>query len=192
MLSQVALLESFDARSIHRLLASLLLFPPTLSKTTLMEMINKGGSNGVYWVCSKCPDTSSYKGKNQKNAQENEEARRKRENPKQHRHTWSCVVGARPCASHHRPWRASRSARGGSCLARSRCFFNAVFCALLMLEFGPQVLPMLGHLGTPLQASFIIQASQGSFFLKLLGSPHVNMQLKLEKAETSVIGEIGA
>jgi len=33
---------------------------------------------------------------------------------------------------------------------------------------------------------------QGSFFLQLLGSTHMNLQSKLEKAETNVIGEIGA
>jgi len=33
---------------------------------------------------------------------------------------------------------------------------------------------------------------QGSFFLQLLGSIHMNLQSKLEKAKTSVIGEIGA
>uniref|UniRef100_A0A7C8Z4E0 Uncharacterized protein n=1 Tax=Opuntia streptacantha TaxID=393608 RepID=A0A7C8Z4E0_OPUST len=59
----MALLESFDARPIRCLLASLLLLPPTLSKTTLMEIMKKGGWNGVYWVSSKCLDTSYYKGK---------------------------------------------------------------------------------------------------------------------------------
>jgi len=39
----------------------------------------------LYWVCSKYPDTSYYKGKNQKNVQENEEARRKRKDPKRHK-----------------------------------------------------------------------------------------------------------
>jgi len=34
-------------------------------------------------------------------------------------------------------------------------FFNAAFCALLVLRFGPRVLPMLGHFEPPLQVSLI-------------------------------------
>jgi len=49
---------------------------------------------GLYWVWSKFPDTSYYKAKNQKNAQENEEAQRKRKNPKRRRARAVVLLGA--------------------------------------------------------------------------------------------------
>ena len=148
--------------------------------------------NGKKFGLSKCPDTSYYKGKNQKKRTGKRKAARKRRNPSStgtHDRAWQ---GARPCASHHRPWWTPWLAHGELCPSRSVRFFNPAFCALLVLRFGPRVLPMLGHFEPPLQASLIHMASQDSFFLQLLGSSHVNLQSKLKKAETSVIGEIEA
>ena len=49
--------------------------------------------------------------------------------------------------------------RGGVCLAQSVRSRSAAFCAPLVLQLGPWVLPMLGHFGPPLQASLIHMAS---------------------------------
>ena len=125
--------------------------------------------------------TSILCDKHQQKWPENEQSRENERNPQQHCHARPCVQDARLCASHQGPWWASRWARGGIYPSRSVFFFNAVFCALLVLRFGPRVLPILGHFGPPLQASLIHMASQGPFFLQLLGSSHVNLQSKLEK-----------
>ena len=103
------------------------------SKTnlTLMEI---GEWYGMGVGCPlRCPDTSTFKGKTRKNARENEEARRKMEQPTQHRDARPCVVGGTACASHHGPWWAPQSARGELCPSWSVGFFNAAFCALLVL-----------------------------------------------------------
>jgi len=129
----------------------------------------------LYWLCSKYPDTSYYKGKNRK-------TRRKTKKHEENGKIPSGTEMTRPCAPHHWPWWALRLARGGLYPSRSICFFNAAFCALLVLRFGPRVLLMLSHFGPPLQASLIHMASQGSLFLQLLGLSHVNLQSKLEKS----------
>ena len=60
--------------------------------------------NGSVLDISKCPDTSYYKGKNQKKRTGKRKAARKRRNPGStgtHGRAWQ---GARPCPSHHGPW----------------------------------------------------------------------------------------
>ena len=101
---------------------------------------------------------TSILGKHQQKRPENEQSRENGRNPQQHCHARPCVQDARPCASHHGPWWAPRSARGGHCSVRSVRSCSAAFWALLMLRFGLRIVPLLGHFGPPLLSSLIHMA----------------------------------
>ena len=84
--------------------------------------------------------------------------RKTRRKTKRHEENRTTRNGTGTHASHHGPWWSPRAAHGRVCPARSVRFFNAAFCALLVLQFGPRVLPMLGHCKPPLQVSLIHMA----------------------------------
>jgi len=91
------------------------------------------------WVLNKSRYIAIYGAKTSKNCRKTKSRERKREEPAAlgrtaMRHPTRALVG---------PLR--------SVLSRS-----AAFCAPLVVQFGPRVLPMLGHFGPPLQAFVII------------------------------------
>jgi len=122
------------------------------------------------------PNTSSLSTKQSKNAQEKRRAAKKRGKTKRHSY-------ARSCASHHGPWWAARSVRGGLCPLRSRSFLNATFWYTFWASRFALDLPVLGLLDFLFNLSSLGLASTHLFLLKL-GSNHANLQSQLNKAKT--------
>jgi len=119
----------------------------------------KGEWMGVNWLSSNVQIHQNHKEKNSKNRRKKEETRKENE-------TAACTKGRTAvrgkgngrASHHHGSWCAPRAARGGVYLAQSRRSSNAAFLCLLVLRFGPQVLPILGHFEPPLQVSLIHMA----------------------------------
>jgi len=140
-------------------------------------MMVKGEWNGMNWVLNKFRYISIIKEKQSKN-------RRKTKNRTKTGKTDCAPPTTGRCGSHGQP--VVGSVWPGPDLSHS-----AAFCLPLVLRLGPRILPMLGHFGSHLLSSLIHMAPTSFFFL-LLGLSHMNLQSKLEKPKTSVIGEIGA
>jgi len=168
------LLESFDARLIRGLLASLLLLPPTLSKTTLMEMKKKGGWNGVHWVSQMSTYTSIIKAKTRK-------TRKKMKRHEENRTTRNIT------RTHGRaPPTTGRGGPHGQPVVGSvhyGPFFPALlrFVLLWCFDLGRGFCLCWVILGLLCKLPLSSRPST-SFFLQLLGSSHVNLQSKPKQA----------